>query len=117
MNRFYLIILFIGFTYFAEAQAGKSNEGTFTSEIVRPKVLRFYPNPAASVINFEFLKPAQRDVTLQVYNFVGKKVFELNTVSQKTIVPLTDFYRGVYIFQLRDKTGRIIESGKFQVSK
>jgi hypothetical protein len=117
MNKFYLIILFTGFTFFAGAQTVKSSEVAFPSENVRAKVLRFYPNPAVSVINFEFLKPVQRDHTLQVYNFVGKKVFELNSVSQKTTVPLTDFYRGVYIFQLRDKTGRIVESGKFQVSK
>jgi hypothetical protein len=25
------------------------------------------------------------------------------------------YYRGLYIFQLRDRSGRIIESGKFQV--
>jgi len=31
-------------------------------------------------------------------------------------VNVSDFYRGVYIFQLRDKNGRMIDSGKFQVS-
>ncbi|MCW3109042.1 MAG: hypothetical protein JWQ09_3548 [Segetibacter sp.] len=117
MNKFYLIILFIGFTFFARAQESKTSDTPFSSDIVKAKVLKFYPNPASGVINFEFLKPVQRDLTLQVFNFIGKKVFELNGVSQKTSVPLNDFYRGVYIFQLRDKSGRIVESGKFQVSK
>jgi hypothetical protein len=117
MNKFYLIILFIGFTFFAGAQDGKTSNTPFTADVVKAKVLKFYPNPAVSVINFEFLKPVQKDLTLQVFNFIGKKVFELNGVSQKTSVPLNDFYRGVYIFQLRDKSGRIVESGKFQVSK
>lgn len=117
MNKFYLIILFIGFTFFANAQESKTSEASFPSDVVKAKVLKFYPNPASGVINFEFLKPVQRDLTLQVFNFIGKKVFELNGVSQKTSVPLNDFYRGVYIFQLRDKSGRIVESGKFQVSK
>ncbi len=117
MNKFYLLILFTGFTFFAKAQDAKNTEAGFSADIVKAKVLRFYPNPASSVINFEFLKPAQRDLTLQVYNFIGKKVFEMNGISQKTSIPLTDFYRGVYIFQLRDKTGRIVESGKFQVNK
>jgi hypothetical protein len=117
MNKFYLIIIFSGFTFFAQAQAGKSSEVNFTSENALSKVVRFYPNPANSIINFEFSKPVQRDYTLQVFNFVGKKVYELNGVSQKASVSLTDFYRGIYIFQLRDKSGNIIESGKFQVNK
>jgi hypothetical protein len=48
---------------------------------------------------------------------VGKKVLELNNIGPKTIVDLTDFYRGIYIFQLRDKNGKVIDSGKFQVSR
>ncbi len=117
MNKLYLIIIFSGLTFFTQAQTGKNSEANFMSDNVQSKVVRFYPNPAYNIINFEFSKPVQRDYTLQVFNFVGKKVFESNAVLQKTSVPLTDFYRGIYIFQLRDKTGRIIESGKFQVSK
>lgn len=115
MNKFYIILLLSGFSLFAKAQEVKPSEPSFPAEIVGAKLLKFYPNPAYGVINFEFLKPVQKDLTLQVFNFIGKKVFEMNGVSQKTSVPLNDFYRGVYIFQLRDKSGRIVESGKFQV--
>jgi hypothetical protein len=117
MNKFYLLVFFIGFTFFANAQESKTSDTPFSSDLTQPKVLRFYPNPASGVINFEFLKPVQKDLTLQVFNFIGKKVFELNGVSQKTSVLLNDFYRGIYIFQLRDKSGHIVESGKFQVNK
>jgi hypothetical protein len=48
---------------------------------------------------------------------LGKKVYEVNNVDQKTTVNLSDFYRGIYIFQLKDKTGKLVDSGKFQVSK
>ncbi len=115
MNRFYLILFLTGFTFFAQAQEVKLSQSPFPLDIVGTKVLKFYPNPAYGVINFEFLKPVQKDLTLQVFNFIGKKVFEMNGISQKTTVPLNDLYRGVYIFQLRDKSGRIVESGKFQV--
>ena len=81
------------------------------------KIMRFYPNPASSVINFEFQKSFDRSLTFQVFNFIGKKVLDLKTVTPKINIPLTDFYRGVYIYQLRDRTGRIIDSGKFQVVK
>ncbi len=117
MNKFYLVIISFCFTFFAGAQTVKSSEPNFMSDNNQAKMVRFFPNPAATIINFEFSKPLQRDYILQVFNFVGKKVFETSAVLQKTSVPLTDFYRGIYIFQLRDKSGRIIESGKFQVSK
>jgi hypothetical protein len=36
----------------------------------------------------------------------------------KVSFTLDDHYtRGLYIFQLRDQAGRLIESGKFQVNK
>ena len=117
MNKLYLIIIFSGLAFSGQAQVAKTSEFNLPFDNIQSKAVRFYPNPANNIINFEFSRPVQRDYILQVYNFVGKKVFESTAVSQKTSVPLTDFYRGIYIFQLRDKTGRIIESGKFQVSK
>lgn len=118
MNKLYLIILFIAFTFLAQAQDQKSNDdATYASDVVKIKTVKFYPNPAVDVIHFELLKAIPNDVVLQVYSFVGKKLYEAPVLAQKTSIPLTDFYRGVYIFQLRDKYGRIIESGKFQVNK
>jgi len=81
------------------------------------KIMRFYPNPAISVINFEFQKSFDKFYTFQVFNFIGKKVLDLKSVTPKMNIPLTDFYRGVYIYQLRDRSGKIIDSGKFQVVK
>lgn len=81
------------------------------------KILKFYPNPSTTFINFEFQKNYDRSYTLYIYNFLGKKVFEMANVAVNNQVNLSDFSRGVYIFQLRDKTGKVIESGKFQVSK
>jgi hypothetical protein len=79
--------------------------------------VRFYPNPASSFITFDLLKDLGKNYSIQVFNFLGKKVFEFSTTDQKTIVNLSDFFRGIYIFQLKDPTGKIIQSGKFQVNK
>ncbi len=117
MKLFYLLILFIGCTFFAGAQTGKLADSPPQPGMIDIKVVKFYPNPATSVINFEFQKQADKNLTLQIYNFIGKKVFEITNTFQKNAVPLTDFYRGVYIFQLRDKAGRVVESGKFQIAK
>jgi hypothetical protein len=99
--------------------SAKSQERTPASSAqdATDKIIKFYPNPATSIINFDFQKGYDKSYNFQIFNFLGKKVFEINNVTPRTIVNLTDFYRGVYIFQLKDKSGKMIDSGKFQVSK
>ncbi|MFM9910885.1 MAG: T9SS type A sorting domain-containing protein [Chitinophagaceae bacterium] len=81
------------------------------------RIVKFYPNPATSFINFEFQKSYDKSYSFHIINLLGKKVFEANNVTPKTIVNLSDFFRGIYIFQLRDQNGKVIDTGKFQVSK
>lgn len=84
---------------------------------VSVKIVKFYPNPATTNITFEFIKGAEKNYDLQIYNSLGKKVLEIKNPSITNPVNLNDFNRGVYIFQLRDNSGKIVEAGKFQVSK
>jgi hypothetical protein len=106
-----LIVLFgLNFTSFAQIKTPGSGDDI-------AKVLKFYPNPATTSIAFEFLADFDKSCSIQIYNFMGKKVYELKATSQIVTVPLEDFYRGIYIYQLRDKNGAILESGKFQVVK
>ena len=109
MKRLLLIVSILLATILSEAKASGFPDG-------QGPVVRFYPNPATSVINFD-LQKGQKGYTLQIYNFLGRKMFEQGNISDHISVNLTDFTRGVYIYQLADKTGRIVESGKFQVSK
>ncbi len=81
------------------------------------KVVRFFPNPASSFINFEFKDITLSEYSFKIFNFIGKKVVEINNLTPRTVVNLNDFFRGVYIFQLTDRNGKIVESGKFQVVK
>ncbi|MGN6530986.1 MAG: T9SS type A sorting domain-containing protein [Ginsengibacter sp.] len=112
MKKFlYIFILIAGFQFHSNAQA----KPLHLSDVV--KTVKFYPNPATSFINFEFSKNYDQSYTLVIFNFIGKKIEDLKITDEKITVSLTDFYRGVYIFQLRDKEGNIIESGKFQVIK
>ena len=80
-------------------------------------IVRFYPNPATSVITFDFQKNLEKGHTIRLYNFLGKKVYEAANLNQPTTINLSDYTRGVYIYQLFDKAGKLVESGKFQVSK
>jgi len=82
------------------------------------RIVKCYPNPAVSVVNFEFPSDVDKNYVLQIYSFTGKKMTELSLLTSKISVTLNnDYYRGIYIYHLQDKSGRIIESGKFQVVK
>ena len=113
MRIFYILL---SCTLFTVSQLKAQTPATPTQD---PEVMRikFYPNPATSLITFEFQKANNDSYSFQVFNFLGKKVFELTNVTPKTIINLTDFSRGIYIFQVKDQNGRIINTGRFQVTK
>src|SRR5579875_1408763 len=84
------------------------------------QVVKCYPNPATSFVNFEFPKNYDKTNTLFVFSFVGKKMTEVpvgNANNNIITVTLTDYYRGLYVYQIRDKGGNILEAGKFSVNK
>ncbi|MET0241880.1 MAG: T9SS type A sorting domain-containing protein [Flavitalea sp.] len=114
MKKFYLLSILLTVTVMAFSQERSRNTPGQDPAV---KIVKFYPNPATSVINFDFQKNADKTYNFQIFSLTGKKVFEASKVEQKTIVNLGDFYRGIYIFQLKDQYGKLVESGKFQVSK
>lgn len=111
MRIFYILSIILLTTFQSKSQTGRP-----ALQDAAARVTKFYPNPAVSQITFDFDQNADKSYSFQVYNFVGKKVLDIPAVNQRTIVNVSDFYRGVYIFQLKDKTGKMIDSGKFQVS-
>jgi len=108
---FYIFILIVLFS------SGSSAQVKTLSGDPALKYIRFYPNPAVTSINFEFQRDYNKSFSLQVYNFIGKKVLNISALPSKINISVNDFYRGVYIYQLRDRTGNILESGRFQVIK
>jgi hypothetical protein len=110
----YILILLFGINFTSFAQQNKLNGDPGSSTA---KFIKFYPNPATSVINFDFQKNYDNSFTLLIFNFMGKKVYEIKNIPQRTNISLEDFYRGIYVYQLRDKNGVTLESGKFQVVK
>lgn len=106
-----LILLFgLTFTSFAQNKTAVLGDGS-------AKLIKVYPTPASTAINFDFQRGFDKSFSLQLYNFMGKKVYEVKTNAQHFNLPLVDFFRGIYVYQLRDKSGKIIQSGKFQVVK
>ena len=97
----------------SQGQSSRSNPNTDVVD----HVVKYYPNPATSYITFDLQKGYEKGLSIQVYNFLGKKMYETQNINERTTIDLTEFNRGVYIYHLRDLNGKIIESGKFQVSK
>lgn len=113
MKKLIFILTFIiGITFTSFAQATQNPD-----QGKQAKLIKFYPNPATSAINFDFLRGYDRSYTLMIFNFMGKQVYDLKNILPRMNITLEDFYRGIYIFQLRDKNGTIVETGKFQVVK
>jgi hypothetical protein len=82
------------------------------------RIVKLYPNPAQSYITFDLQSNYKSGLIVQVYNgLMGKKMYESQNIPQKFTLNLSDFTRGVYIYHLVDVTGKIIETGKFQVSR
>lgn len=82
------------------------------------KNVKYYPNPAVTVINFDFSdKIDLKNSTFKITSLIGKTMYETSKLSARMVVNLNDFFRGVYIFQLTDRNGRLIESSKFVVQK
>lgn len=113
LKKFFYIFLFIAAFHFSSTAQVKP--GRIANDAV--KTVKSYPNPATTYINFEFEKKDVNSYSLLIFNFIGKKVEELKVVDVKMTISVIDYYRGIYIFQLRDKQGNIAESGKFQVIK
>lgn len=113
MKKYTLIILLFVFVGI-RSQAQVTNTNAVQTAV---KMVKFFPNPATTFINFEFQKLQEKSYSLQLYNFLGKKILDLAELTPRTQVNLTNYTRGVYIFQLRDKTGKVVESGKFQIEK
>ena len=113
MKQFvYILIFIIGLNFTTQAQNKPATTGDGTA-----KLIKLYPIPATSVINFDFQSGYDKSLSFEIYNFTGKKVYELKNPAQKITLLLTDFSRGFYYYQLRDKTGRLLETTRFLVLK
>ena len=108
-----LLISFILLT--AVNSKGQSNREPSPDALQR--ILKVYPNPATTFTKFEFQKSFDKGYTLQVINFIGKQVHEEKNISSTTTLDLSSYNRGVYIYQLKDPSGKVVLSGKLQISK
>ena len=80
MKRIFTILACILLITTATAQTDRTPAGNAENVV---KVVRFYPNPASSFINFEFKETRLADFSFKVFNFIGKKVLEIIQMAAK----------------------------------
>jgi hypothetical protein len=113
LKRILPILSFILFTAISsQGQTPRSTPASDASEKVK-----LYPNPATTYITFDIQKNFQKGMSIQVYHFLGRKMYETQNINEKTTLNLNEYSRGVYIYHVRDQNGKLVDSGKFQVSK
>jgi hypothetical protein len=109
----FILSITIGITCTSFAQSRTSS----TDGDAHMKIINIYPNPATTVVNFSFQKEYSRFYSIQILNSIGKNMYKAKNIPSFLSINLKDenFYRGVYIYQLLDRKGIVIESGKFLV--
>jgi hypothetical protein len=112
LKQFITIIAFFLVSTCMYAQKGWAQPGA-----VDYKIVKSYPNPAVNFITFDISKPIERGYNIQVLSFLGRKVLTVQVTANKVTVNISELNRGVYVYQLRDQAGKIIETNKFYVSK
>jgi hypothetical protein len=116
LRKFLLIVSVLLLTTASNAQT--ESRAALANAGLQSSILRFYPNPATTVITFDFQRSYEKGYSIQIYNAViGRKMKEQTNLANKTTIDLSNFTRGVYVYQLFDKSGKLVETGKFQVSK
>jgi hypothetical protein len=114
LKKFLLIASLVFFiSVQSDAQQTRFNSGT----AVQASYVRLYPNPATTVINFDFQRNYEKGYSVQIFNLLGKVMYEQQNLPERSSINLSQFSRGVYIYYLRDRNNQVIETNKFQVAK
>lgn len=114
MRRLLPILLLV---FLIAAKANAQSPRTGSPSETTDRIIKLYPNPATTNITFDLQKGYEKGMSVQIYSFLGKKMNDITNVPQKTTIDLTEYNRGLYMYHLLDATGKVIESGKFQVTK
>ena len=80
------------------------------------RFIKLYPNPATTFVIIELQKSLDKNCSFQIFNFAGKKILDIQ-VTDRARIDLSAYSRGIYIIQLKDRNGKTIEAGKFQIEK
>lgn len=77
-----------------------------------------FPNPASSVVRFNYQLPVAGNVSVSVYNLLGQEVLsqQLEAMQGQAVLPVADLIEGIYFCNLK-VDGRAVKTEKFVVKR
>ena len=77
-----------------------------------------YPNPASSLVHFNYQLPTNGNVSVSVYNLLGQEVLsqQLDALQGQAVLSVADLTDGIYFCNLK-VDGRAVKTEKFVVKK
>lgn len=122
MYKRFTILLLLAFTCSVSLAWGQTNyphgqhDPSQDPGTPKERVVKVYPNPATTSVNFGIQQNNnESNLEIIVYNFLGKRMAQINFSGSVAKLDLSKYYSGIYIYQLRDSKGNLVESGKFNV--
>ncbi|MBL7731123.1 MAG: T9SS type A sorting domain-containing protein [Chitinophagaceae bacterium] len=73
---------------------------------------KLYPNPAVHSVTFELVAEPGAEYTLWLVDMNGRRVKQQRIVARRSIINLEGLTSGIYIYELRDDTGKLVAGGK-----
>jgi hypothetical protein len=74
--------------------------------------IKVYPNPVVTNMQVDYKLGMQRELTLKVYDMSGREVLEQKKLKSGDQVNMSRLLRGIYQYQLLDKTGKLLMADK-----
>jgi hypothetical protein len=85
------------------------NEVSFNSHIST------FPNPCTSQINFILTDNNTQAKNVTVYDVTGRELAKIEMKNNNTILNTTTYSSGMYLYNITDNNGNVIDHGKFMV--
>jgi hypothetical protein len=74
--------------------------------------IKVYPIPVISLMQVDYKLGMQRELTLKVYDMSGREVLTQIKLKSGDQVKMGRLLRGIYQYQLLEKTGKLLMAGK-----
>jgi C1A family cysteine protease len=92
---------------------GVINHGTTgISEVTSHSLNQVFPNPSSGEFIFSGL---ENNNTIEIYDFVGKQVYQTTSTQDAVTIDLKDKSQGVYFYKIINASTKGVETGKIMV--
>ncbi len=81
------------------------------NNISEKTTFKIYPNPVQDKLNI--FTNGSKETFIKIYNNTGETIKEIPINKDFTTVTLSDLSSGLYFYQISDRSGKVLDTGKF----